>query len=228
MSKIMITPLGTVLPYGKDTMNCPCFLIEYNHYKILLDCGNGITRMLKFPQDLNHLNVFITHYHEDHCGDLGVLQYASYVYHNLGTIEEPINLYLPFKDFRNKKQSILANKETYSKHYDIKDNKKYMIDNLQISFHNNHSHTIETYMIKLETNNMKVVYTSDVGTTNIKDLIDFCSNTDLLICESSFLRSHHSSSTTHLTAYQAGEIAKLARVRKLLLTIFGQKKIKTS
>ena len=63
-----------------------------------------------------------------------------------------------------------------------------MIDNLQISFHNNYSHTIETYMIKLETN-------------NIKDLIDFCSNTDLLICESFFLRSHHSPSITPLTAY---------------------------
>ena len=87
MSNMTITPLGTVSPYTKDNMNCPGFLINYNDQKILLDCGNGITRLMKFPADLENLHVIVTHYHKDHFGDLGALQYASYVYHNLGLIK---------------------------------------------------------------------------------------------------------------------------------------------
>ena len=49
MNKIIITPLGTISPYTKGNMNCPGFLVEYNNQKILLDCGNGITRLLNLP-----------------------------------------------------------------------------------------------------------------------------------------------------------------------------------
>ena len=59
MSKIIITPLGTISPYTKGNMNCPGFLVEYNSKKILLDCGNGITRLLNFPNDLKDLNVIL-------------------------------------------------------------------------------------------------------------------------------------------------------------------------
>ena len=52
MSEIIITPLGTISPYTKVNMNCPGFLLEYNNEKVLLDCGNGITRLLNFPNDL--------------------------------------------------------------------------------------------------------------------------------------------------------------------------------
>ena len=37
ISKITITPLGTVSPYPKGDMNCPGFLVEYNDKKILLN-----------------------------------------------------------------------------------------------------------------------------------------------------------------------------------------------
>jgi len=99
MSKIIITPLGTISPYTKGNMNCPGFLIEYNGKKLLLDCGNGITRLLNFPTDLKDLNIIITHYHKDHFGDLGILQYASFVYHNLGLIDNKIKIYLPANEF---------------------------------------------------------------------------------------------------------------------------------
>ncbi len=94
MSNITITPLGTVSPYLEGNMNCPGFLIQHNDEKILLDCGNGITRLLRFPDALKKLNVIITHYHKDHFGDIGSIQYASYVYHNLGLLNEKIKIFL--------------------------------------------------------------------------------------------------------------------------------------
>ena len=55
-------------------------------------------------------------------------------------------------------------------------------------------------MIKLENNNYKAVYTSDIGITNLEDRINFCNNSDLLICERSYLQKHLTSNKSHLTA----------------------------
>ncbi len=220
MSKIIITPIGTISPYTKGNMNCPGFFIEYNNKKILLDCGNGITRLLNFPEDLKDLSVIITHYHKDHLGDLGVLQYASYVYHNLGMLDKKIKIYLPINDFAFNKASIISNNESYSDYYDIDDSVSFLVDDLNISFEDNNSHSIESYMVKLQNKDFKIVYTSDIGTTNFSKLVDFCKDADLIICESSFLQKHNINSKTHMTAYDAGLLASRSNAKKLLLTHF--------
>lgn len=220
MNEITITPLGTVSPYPKGNMNCPGFLIEYNNEKILLDCGNGITRYLNFPNDLKKLNVIITHYHKDHFGDIGAIQYASYVYHNLGILDEKIKVFLPKNDFGSNKKAILSNNESYSDYFDIDNNSILTIGDLMLYFEDNNSHTINSYMIKLLNDNFKIIYTSDIGTTNFKKLIEFCKNSDLLICESSFLKRHNSLSKAHITAYDASILASCSNTDKLLLTHF--------
>lgn len=220
MSKIVVTPLGTISPYTKGNMNCPGFLILYNGKKILLDCGNGITRLLNFPNDLNDLRVIITHYHKDHFGDIGALQYASYVYHNLGLCDKKIGIYLPKNDWGFNKASITSNKESYSEYYDIDDSFSFLIDDLKITFEDNKSHTTESYMIKLQNKDFKIIYTSDIGTTNIDKLTNFCKDADLLICESSFLLRHNANSKTHMTAYDASTLANKSNAKKLLLTHF--------
>ncbi len=220
MSKIIITPLGTISPYLKDNMNCPGFLIEYNDKKVLLDCGNGITRLLNFPNDLKNLNVIITHFHNDHFGDLGILQYASYVYHNLGLINDKIKIYLPKNDFGFNKKSIISNNECYAEYFNIDNNYSFFIDDLNVTFEDNKSHTIESYMVKLQNKDFKIVYTSDIGTTNFNKLIEFCEYADLIICESSFLKKHNSSSKTHMSAYDASILANDSNAQRLLLTHF--------
>lgn len=220
MSEITITPLGTISPYSKGDMNCPGFLLEYNNQKILFDCGNGITRYLSFPNDLKNLNVIITHYHKDHFGDIGAIQYASFVYHNLDLLDEKINIFLPKNDFGFNKESIISNNESYSNYIDINDYSKFNIDDFEINFEDNKSHTIESYMIKVQNKDFKIVYTSDVGTSNFEKLIEFCKSADLIICESSFLKKHNSSSKTHMTAYDAGILARHSNSKRLLLTHF--------
>ena len=94
-------------------------LVEGAGKKFLLDCGNGISRLLNFPDDLENLKIFISHYHKDHYGELGIIQYVSYVYHNLGLLEHPIEIYLPEDDFGFAKEEILNNKETFSYYFCI-------------------------------------------------------------------------------------------------------------
>ena len=75
-------------------------------------------------------------------------------------------------------------------------------------------------MVKLQSNDFKIVYTSDIGNTNFKELINYCLGSDLLICESSFLVKHNSNSKTHMTALDAGKLAKLSNSKELLLNHF--------
>jgi len=220
MNKIVIIPLGTISPYPKNNMNCPGFLIKYNDQKILLDCGNGITRFLNFPNDLENLNVVITHYHQDHFSDIGSIQLASYVYHNLGMLNNKIKIMLPNNDINFHKKSITSTKESYAEYINIINNYSYNIEDLKITFEDNKSHMIESFMVKLENEDFKIVYTSDIGTTNFEKLIEFCKDADLLICESSFLKKHNSNNHLHMTAYDAAMLAKSANVKKLLLTHF--------
>lgn len=217
---ITIIPLGTVSPFCYQNMNCPGFLIKYKDYNILLDCGNGVTRYFDVLNDLKKLHIFISHYHFDHYSDIYALQYASFVNHNLGLLKEKINIYLPKDDLKQRKQNIKNNEESFANYHDIDYNKNYYFDDLKVSFEDNKSHPINSYMTKLENDDYKIVYTADVGTTNLDGIVDFSKNADLLICEASLLLEHNSNSKTHLTAHTAAEIAKKAKVKKLLLTHF--------
>lgn len=220
MNEIIITPLGTVSPYPKGKMKCPGYLIEYHDKKILLDCGNGTTSLLEFPDVLHNLSVIITHYHKDHLGDVCALQYACRVYHKIGLFSEPIKYYLPKNDYKLNKETILANCNDFDVFIDVFSGYSFQLDDLTITFEDNKSHTIESFMVKIENNDYKIVYTSDIGTTNYDDLVKFCENASLIICESSFLIKHHANNNTHMTAHQAGLLAKDAKAKKLLLTHF--------
>ena len=218
MNTIQVTPLGTVSPYGKEERNCPGFLVETENQKILLDCGNGISRMVKFPEILYNLSILISHYHVDHWSDLGCFQYASFVNHNLGILDKPISVYLPKEEFRLSRRFILENEENFCDYKDIEEDRIYKIGEFHVSFYDNHTHTIPSYVIKLEKENFKIVYTADIGPANLEELAKFSKDADLLICESSFLLAHQANSKTHMTASAAGKLAQLSCAHQLLLT----------
>ena len=218
--KIIITPLGTVSPYCKGNQNCPGFLVNYNNQKILLDCGNGVTRLLNFPDDLKNLSVIISHLHKDHFGDLSGIQYAAYVFNNYNLLSKKVDVYLPKTEYLDNKSAIIKMKESFTNYFDITEKTKYLIDNLKISFKNNPGHNIESYAIKLENDLFKIVYTGDIGREDTKELIKFCENADLLICESSFIESHNATSSQHYHAYEAANLAKKANVKQLMITHF--------
>ncbi len=241
MVEIKITPLGTVSPYCKGNMNCPGFLVETNQEKILLDCGNGITRYLDLIKDLNNLTIIISHLHKDHYGDLLSIAQSSYVLKRLGYIKEKIKVYIPKGDIvkvkedyedsdgwgtsRMVKKNLLdfdyimnLSKVGYLEIIPYDNNSKLNFDNMKLSFSKN-PHQIITYSTKLEIEGLKLVYSSDTGYYG-NSLEKFSKDANLLICESTFLRGQIKSEDSHLFAYEAGLIAKNANVERLLLTHF--------
>ena len=224
-NEIIVTPLGTVSPYCKYNKNCPGFMIESNGKKILFDCGNGISRLLKMPDDLRNLIIIISHLHKDHYMDLGCIAYASYVYKNLGYLKNKIKVYIPsdnacVSEKNNFDYNYLMNfgRENYCCFIPYDVNSKIYHGDMEVDFACN-PHPLVTYSARIKCNNGLIVYSSDTGYSNNK-LVPFGNNADLLICESSFLKEQYKKSDSHLYAYEAALIAKNANVKQLMLTHF--------
>lgn len=216
---MIVYPLGTISPYCKGYKNCPGFLIKNNNEKLLLDCGNGISRFLKMPNDLENLIIIISHLHKDHYGDLSSIAYASFVYKNLGILKNKIKVYIP-NDFKTEDFNYLSNfgDENYFQFITYDSNSKFRHGEMRISFSSN-PHQLLTHSIKVSTKNKSLVYSSDTGYKN-NSLETFAKECNLLICESSFLKDQIKKSDNHLYAYEAALIAKKANVKKLALTHF--------
>lgn len=211
--------LGTQSPYNTIGHNCPGFLITNGKEKIMLDCGSGSHSLLNFPNDLNNLSIIISHLHRDHYNDIYNMQYSSYVFHNQKRIERPIDIYLP-RNPTTIYQDILQETNSFAHYSTIDEKSNISIGNIDISFCQT-DHPVETYAVKLSNGATTIVYTSDTSFSCKDILVEFAKNADLLICESSLLTSHgFPEINSHLTAKQAGTIAKEAGVNGLMLTHF--------
>lgn len=236
-----IKVLGTVSPYCSGTKNCPGFLITSGDTKILLDCGNGITREMDLTKDLENLTVIISHLHRDHYGDLLSLASASYVYHNLGYLDEKVKVLLPppniykaseyYTDDDGWGASRTVDKEIIDytflnnlgelQYFDIETYNPYRkikIGDLEISFALN-PHDVNSYSIKVEDEKTSIVYSGDTGYKG-NSLEKFAKGTNILICESTFLRGQIRKQDYHLYAHEAAKIARICEPNKLILTHF--------
>lgn len=209
--------LGSVSPYCTKKSNCPGYLITNDNEKILLDCGNGVTREMSFPSDLENLTVIISHLHRDHYGDLLTLGYASYVYNRLGLLKDKVKVYIP-RDDRLDSEYLTNMQESFLEFLPYDDQTELEKGKLKINFQKN-PHPVTTYSIKIASADQKIVYSADTGFAQ-NTIEEFAKDADLLICETTFLRNQKGAEDNHLTTIEAGTIAKNAGVKKLLITHF--------
>ena len=211
--------LGTQSPYNTAGHNSPGFFIEEGKDRIMLDCGSGSHSLLNFPDDLKNLSVIITHLHRDHYNDIFNLQYASYVFANQKRIKKPISVYLPVNPKRIL-VDIVSEESSFANIYSINENSKLISGNLVVTFCRM-KHPVETYAVKVTNGMSTIVYSSDTSFAAKSELAKFARGADVLICESSLLEKHgFPEINSHLTAKQAAQIAKEAKVNTLMLTHF--------
>lgn len=211
--------LGTQSPYNTKKHNCPGFLIQEGENLLMLDCGSGTHKMLKYPKDLHNLSVIISHLHRDHYNDIYNLQYASYVFHNQERLANPINIYLP-QSPNIINEDIKTESNSFAEYHEINENAKISIGSMEVTFCKT-DHPVETYAIKVTSKRKSIVYTSDTSFSSKEKIVQFAKGADLLICEASLLESYgFPEVNSHLTAKQAGIIAREAKVKELMLTHF--------
>lgn len=212
-----IKVLGSVSPYPIQKCNGVGYLLSDGLDNLLLDCGTGVVREMNFPQDLENLTVVISHLHKDHYADLSAIAYASYVYHNLGLLDEKITVYLP-KDEAIEDYHYLMNygSENFINFVPYEEDAELQIGDFTATFCQT-LHPVKTYAMSVINGGRKVSYSADMGFE--ERMAEFFNNSDCLICESSYLKDQKSGNV-HLSAEEAGKLARMSNTKKLILTHF--------
>lgn len=222
-----IIVLGCWAPYPRGGGACSGYLLRAGGLNIVLDAGNGSFSRLREFIDFRLLDgVIITHLHHDHYLDLFPLRHAVEGARRAGERTGPVKLAAP--SFPEQAYRELAGYKDAYEITSIESLPGETLDSglqalrldwggLAIQFVSAR-HSVPAYSIRVEEEG-RFVFSGDTART--QDIIKLAAGADLFLCEASGLESDAEYlKDSHLTARQAGEIAKQAGVKRLLLTHF--------
>ena len=208
--KMKITIIGCQGAYPDQNQATSGYLIETENVRVLLDCGCGVISQIQNYILLEELDaVVITHYHPDHCSDLGCLQYASMILMQFGKRKKPLAVWGPGENER------LSYGE-YCTGNSYLEEDVFQIGDLVFASQKN-VHDILSYAIRVEDRKgSSLVYSGDTGYN--EDLSKFAEGTELFLCECSLYNWQKGKTPGHMCAEETGMAAKNAKAKKLCLT----------
>lgn len=224
-----IRVLGTVAPIPYKDMNCPGFLVTSGEQKVMLDCGNGTTRLIDGYKDLKNLIVILSHFHPDHYADIFALGNLTYLQNKFGYLDKRVDVYTPkcCESTKGDNYQITISKPIPDYHYIVNTEHEHFLDfhdyneftdlnhgDMKIKFYKT-LHGLNGHAIRIESNEGVVVYSGDTGYD--EGLAEFAKSSDAFICEATFLKGQVKGANTHLYAHEAGKLASLANVKNLYL-----------
>lgn len=203
---------------GPDSA-CSSYLVEHDGYKLMLDAGNGATGALQRWGDLLDVDaVVISHLHGDHYLDLVTYTYARH-YHPDGAAPR-LPVHGP-SGIAGQLASAFAKpgvEDMLDAVYDFRpvDGDRrlevgpFTLDLARVN------HPVETYGMRLTAGGRSVAYSAD--TAGCDALVELARDSDLFLCEASYLHGDDNPPGVHLTGHQAAEHAVRAGARRLVLT----------
>ena len=194
-----------------------CYLVEAEGFRLLLDLGSGALGPLQRHCGLYDVDaICLSHLHADHCLDLCAYTVARLypadgprpripVYGPAGTAERMTRAY-----------SLEPGPEV-RKAFDFRTLAPgtRRIGPFQVAA-DHMSHPVETFGFRLEHGGRSLTYSADTGESPALQAL--ARDTDLMLCEASFLDGPGQPPDMHLTARQAAEHAARAAARRLVLT----------
>jgi ribonuclease BN (tRNA processing enzyme) len=197
---------------GPDSA-CSSYLVQHGGFRLLLDLGNGALGELQRhvdPRDVDAL--FLTHLHGDHWLDLVPLAHVRR-HHPDGRVPKPLRVVAPTSE-RDRVtgafgRASLGDVFAFEAPRDTAIG-PFTVDAIRTA------HPVETPAVKLAAAGRTLVYTADTGW--FPELTEFARGADLLLAEAGFVDGAANPNGVHLTARQAGELAKAAEVSRLVVT----------
>lgn len=212
-----LTVLGSSASYAAAGRACAGYLVRDGGVAVLLDCGNGsLSNLTRVADPLSLGAVIITHEHVDHFADLYALQ-AALRYASSGPAAA-LPLYLPAGLFdrigavlNERGRAELA--EAFIVH-ELAAGVPFTVGGLTITSHEV-DHVEPTFALRITDGICTFAYTSD--TAPGAAVRDVASGAYLLLAEAT-LPAAYAGRAPHMTPAQAGELARDAGVRVLVLT----------
>lgn len=168
--------LGRGSAFNSYEGNTSAYFIDKNEL-FLIDCGESIFETImenKLLDDINCINIMITHTHSDHVGSLGTL--IMYCYY---AINKKVNIIIS-KDclYKNDLIDLIrifgCTKEMYRIIDETELDNKYELFNTIRFKKTEHVSQISSYGIQIETNNGVIYYSGD--TSNLNNILELIKN----------------------------------------------------
>jgi len=212
-----LTVLGSAASYAGPGQACAGHLVETETTRILLDCGNGVLANLARVADPLALDaVFITHGHPDHFLDLYALQ-ALLRYAPEGPAD-PLPLCLPHGLFEDMRcfLSDRGNAELKAAFvvHDMIEGESVAAGDLLVT-PRRVEHTDDAFALVVTDGKATLCYTSDTAPGDA--VLSAATGCDLLLAEAT-LPEQYRGRAPHMTAAEAGELARAAGAGELVLT----------
>ncbi len=212
---------GTVAPSAHRT--CACHWVARGDLRLLLDCGAGaLHRLAEFGLPWHQVShVVLSHFHPDHWGELPMLVYAL-KYTTVPPRSEPLVILGP--------PGVVQLLRTLAEGYgpwlldpgfpigilDVRDGEPFPL-NADVSLETFPvPHTTESVALAVVAPEGRLVYTGDTGPSG--ELARWATGCDLLLAECSLPEAM--AMDIHLTPERAGELARDAQAKRLVLTHF--------
>jgi ribonuclease BN (tRNA processing enzyme) len=211
---VRLTVVGCSGSHPGPASACSCYLVEHDGFRLLLDIGNGALGELQRhvdPRDVDAL--FISHLHGDHWLDLVPLSHARR-HHPDARVPPPLRVVVPSERSRisgvfGQPESALADAFVFESPADGRVGPFDVRVTLT-------AHPIEAHAVRISAGGATLVYTADTGP--FPDLAAFARRADLLLAEAGFVDGAANPPGVHLTAGEAGDLARTAGVDRLVVT----------
>ena len=207
-----LTVLGCSGSFGAPAGGaCSGYLVRTAGALLWLDCGNGTLANLQRHAPVEDLTaVVVTHWHPDHCVDL----YGLHIVLKYGLEGRRLPVYAP--EGMEERLGTLVDGDwggVFAWNA-VGDGDATTVADCGLRFSRT-DHPPPTMAVELTADGKRLVYTADTGPGWSPEA--FGPGADLVLSEASFQR-HNELGRVHISARQAGEAARAAGARRLMLT----------
>jgi ribonuclease BN (tRNA processing enzyme) len=189
---------------------CSGYLLRSGDTSIWMDCGNGTFGHLQEHIAVEDLTaVVLTHGHPDHCVDI----YGLHVLLRYGIEREGLPVFAP----EGLEGFLLSLVSDFGGVFDwraVGDGDTEKVGDIALKFSRT-DHPPPTYAVEARADDRRMIYTADTGPGWTVGAFD--PEADLVLSEATYLDGKVPA-PIHLSAKQAGEAAREARARRLILT----------
>ncbi len=204
-----------------------CYLVRAPSTDVLVDLGSGAAGKLQCAAQYSDLDaIVISHMHPDHFFDLVALRHGlKYVEHSNS---ERMALWLPpgGAEILSTLSTLISEggrRSFFDDAYLVHEYEPIvplLVGELRITFART-QHFISAYAVRVEHEGKTLAYSADTAPCDA--VVDHVRDADVFLCEAALGLESEQGERGHTNAYEAGEMASRAVVKRLVLTHYPAK-----